>query len=74
MSDLRQISRVARSIAPVFPGIDIKPLVAELQARAADELDYRLEAEAQAAYAKAFARPPRHRRPPRGRASAARRS
>lgn len=55
MSDLRQISRLARSVAPVFPGLDIKPLVAELQARAADELDYHLEAEAQAAYAEAFA-------------------
>ncbi|WP_210649061.1 AarF/ABC1/UbiB kinase family protein [Nocardioides sp. SYSU D00065] len=55
MSDLRQIARVARGVAPVFPGIDIKPLVAELQARAADELDYHLEAEAQAAYAEAFA-------------------
>ncbi len=55
MSDLRQIARVARSVAPVFPGIDIKPLVAELQARAADELDYTLEAEAQSAYAEAFA-------------------
>lgn len=55
MGDLRQIARVARSVAPVFPGIDIKPLVAELQARAADELDYQLEAEAQAAYAEAFA-------------------
>ena len=55
MSDLRQIARVARGIAPVFPGLDIKPLVAELQARAADELDYHLEAEAQAAYAEAFA-------------------
>ncbi len=55
MSDLRQIARVARGVAPVFPGIDIKPLVTELQARAADELDYTLEAEAQAAYAEAFA-------------------
>ena len=58
MGDLRQIARVARGIAPVFPGIDIKPLVAELQARAADELDYTLEAEAQAAYAEAFAGDP----------------
>ncbi|MCF6376567.1 AarF/ABC1/UbiB kinase family protein [Nocardioides KLBMP 9356] len=55
MADLRQIARVARGMAPVFPGLDIKPLVAELQARAADELDYHLEAEAQAAYADAFA-------------------
>lgn len=55
MSDLRQLSRVARGMAPVFPGLDIKPLVAELQARAADELDYHLEAEAQSAFAEAFA-------------------
>jgi predicted unusual protein kinase regulating ubiquinone biosynthesis (AarF/ABC1/UbiB family) len=54
MSDLRQIARVARGVAPAFPGLDIKPLVTELQARAADELDYHLEAEAQAAYAEAF--------------------
>ncbi len=55
MSDLRQLSRLARGIAPVFPGIDVKPLVAELQARAADELDYNLEAEAQRVFAAAFA-------------------
>ena len=55
LGDLRQIARVARSIAPVFPGMDIKPLVAELQDRAAEELDYHLEAEAQSAYAEAFA-------------------
>ncbi|GAA1935578.1 ABC1 kinase family protein [Nocardioides hwasunensis] len=55
MGDLKQIARLARSVAPVFPGLDIKPLVAELQARAADELDYTLEAEAQSAYAEAFA-------------------
>jgi predicted unusual protein kinase regulating ubiquinone biosynthesis (AarF/ABC1/UbiB family) len=54
MSDLRQLARVARGVAPAFPGLDIKPLVEELQARAADELDYHLEAEAQAAYAEAF--------------------
>jgi predicted unusual protein kinase regulating ubiquinone biosynthesis (AarF/ABC1/UbiB family) len=34
--------------------MDIKPLIEEIQDRAADELDYRLEAEAQAAYAEAF--------------------
>jgi predicted unusual protein kinase regulating ubiquinone biosynthesis (AarF/ABC1/UbiB family) len=54
MSDLRQLARVARGVAPVFPGIDVKPLVEELRARAADELDYTLEAEAQRAYAAAF--------------------
>ncbi len=54
LGDLRQIARVAKGVAPVFPGIDIKPLVQEVQARAADELDYRLEAEAQQAFADAF--------------------
>jgi predicted unusual protein kinase regulating ubiquinone biosynthesis (AarF/ABC1/UbiB family) len=54
LGDLRQLARVARGVAPVFPGIDIKPLVEEIQARAAEELDYHLEAEAQSAFADAF--------------------
>ena len=58
LGDLRQLARIARGVAPVFPGIDIVPLVQELQARAADELDYRLEAEAQQAFADAFAGDP----------------
>ena len=53
-ADLRQLARLARTIGPLFPGIDIKPLVEEVQARAEDELDYRLEAEAQRAFAKVF--------------------
>lgn len=59
MSDLRQISRLARGVAPVFPNLDIKDLVRELQERTADELDYALEAEAQRVYAEAFADHPR---------------
>src|SRR4051794_18980431 len=54
MSDLRQISRLARTFGGMVPGIDIKPLVAELQARVAEELDYGLEAEAQQAFAEEF--------------------
>ena len=54
MSDLRQIARLAKTIGPLVPGVDIKPLVAEVQARAQDELDYTLEAEAQRAFAEAF--------------------
>ncbi|MGI8523221.1 MAG: ABC1 kinase family protein [Nocardioides sp.] len=54
LGDLRQLARFAKGVAPVFPGIDIRPLIAELQARAADELDYDLEAEAQQAFADAF--------------------
>jgi predicted unusual protein kinase regulating ubiquinone biosynthesis (AarF/ABC1/UbiB family) len=53
-SDLRAISRVARTASPLVPGLDLKPLIAELQARATDELDYELEAEAQRAFAAAF--------------------
>ena len=49
--------RRARS-APLIPGVDIKPLIEEIQARANDELDYQLEAEAQRAFAAAFAEDP----------------
>ena len=44
MSDLRQLSRVARMFAALSPGLAVKPLLAELTARVAEELDYRLEA------------------------------
>ena len=54
MADLRQLSRLARTFGGLVPGMDIKPLVAELQARVAEELDYRLEAEAEQAFATAF--------------------
>jgi predicted unusual protein kinase regulating ubiquinone biosynthesis (AarF/ABC1/UbiB family) len=53
-SDLRQLARVARTLGPLVPGLDIKPLVAELQARTVEELDYGLEAEAQRAFAAEF--------------------
>ncbi len=58
MSDLRQIGRAARLFAGWIPGIDIGPLVDELQARVAEELDYSLEAEAQSTFAAAFADDP----------------
>jgi len=53
-SDLRQLSRLARTMGSLVPGIDVKPLIAEMQARTEEELDYRLEAEAQHAFAEAF--------------------
>ena len=53
-SDLRQLARVARTIAPLVPGVDIKPLIEEMQTRAVEELDYQLEAEAQAHFAEVF--------------------
>lgn len=57
-SDLRQLARLARTIGPAFPGIDVKPLIAELQERAEEELDYRLEADAQRVFAEAYADDP----------------
>ncbi len=48
------IGRLGRSVAPVFPGVDIKPLVVEMQARAEEELDYELEAAAQRSFAAAY--------------------
>jgi predicted unusual protein kinase regulating ubiquinone biosynthesis (AarF/ABC1/UbiB family) len=57
-NDLRQLARVARGLGPAFPGIDVKPLVAELQARVEEELDYDLEAEAQQAFAEEYAGDP----------------
>jgi predicted unusual protein kinase regulating ubiquinone biosynthesis (AarF/ABC1/UbiB family) len=63
MADLRQLSRVARTFGGLVPGMDIKPLITEMQARVAEELDYGLEAEAQAAFAAAFAEHPSFRVP-----------
>lgn len=54
LADLRQLARLARTAGPLVPGLDLKPLVTELQERARDELDYPLEAEAQRAFAEAF--------------------
>src|SRR3954452_8911128 len=53
-SDLRQIGRVGKLVGVLVPGIDIGPLVNELQARVAEELDYALEADAQRTFADAF--------------------
>lgn len=55
IADLNQIGRVAKLFAAVTPGLDVKPLVAELKARVTEELDYVLEGESQAAFAAAFA-------------------
>ena len=56
------------AVRRLVPGIDIKPLVDELQDRVAEELDYRLEAEAQQRVRRGVRRRPGLRRPRRGRA------
>ena len=53
-ADLRQLARLGRTVAPLIPGIDVKPLVAELQERAVEELDYTLEAASQHTFHEAF--------------------
>ncbi|MFE3646556.1 ABC1 kinase family protein [Streptomyces sp. NPDC059152] len=55
LSDLTQLSRFARLLGPLIPGMDIKPLITELRDRVSEELDYALEAEAQRAHAAEFA-------------------
>ncbi len=57
-SDLRQIARLSRLLGPVLPGIEVKPLVEELQSRVIEELDYDLEADAQRTFAAAYADDP----------------
>ena len=58
MSDLNQLSRCARLFSALMPGLDAKPLLAGLRDRVAEELDYRLEAAAQQAFAAAYAGDP----------------
>ncbi|GAB2816016.1 AarF/ABC1/UbiB kinase family protein [Streptomyces chlorus] len=58
LSDLNQLSRFARLLGPLIPGMDVKPLIAELKNRVAEELDYGLEAQAQRAHAEEFADDP----------------
>ncbi|MFE6824370.1 ABC1 kinase family protein [Streptomyces sp. NPDC057690] len=54
LSDLNQLSRFARLLGPLIPGMDVKPLIAELKDRVSEELDYSLEAQAQQAHAEEF--------------------
>ena len=54
LSDFTQVARLGRLFGALAPGLDIKTLLAELKERVAEELDYRLEAESQRAFASAF--------------------
>ncbi len=54
LSDLTQISRVARLAGTWIPGMDVKPIMDELMARMSEELDYTLEASNQRTFARAF--------------------
>ena len=58
ISDVSQLSRFARLFGALMPGLEVKPLLAALRDRVAEELDYRLEAAAQEAFAAAYAADP----------------
>ncbi|MEU9744085.1 ABC1 kinase family protein [Streptomyces niveus] len=58
LSDLAQLSRFARLLGPLIPGMDVKPLITELRDRVSEELDYELEARAQREHAAEFADDP----------------
>ena len=55
IADLSQLGRLATLFRVIQPGLDVKPLVAELRARITEELDYEMEAAAQKAFARAYA-------------------
>jgi predicted unusual protein kinase regulating ubiquinone biosynthesis (AarF/ABC1/UbiB family) len=58
MADFTQLSRMARLFSRLSPGLEVKPLLAELRERVMEELDYGLEAAAQRAFAAAYADDP----------------
>ncbi|MGH3786938.1 MAG: ABC1 kinase family protein [Pseudonocardiaceae bacterium] len=53
-SDLRQLQRFSRLFQAIVPGMEVKPLLAELRDRMVEELDYRDEADNQRVFASAF--------------------
>ena len=57
-ADLNQVSRLGRVIGVMVPGLDMRPLLDELKDRVVEELDYRMEADAQDGFAFAFADDP----------------
>jgi predicted unusual protein kinase regulating ubiquinone biosynthesis (AarF/ABC1/UbiB family) len=58
LADFTQLSRMAWLFSRMSPGLDVKPLLAELKERVLEELDYALEADAQRRFAAAFADDP----------------
>ena len=54
MNDLTQLSRLAWMFARLSPGLEVKPLLAEMRERVLEELDYTLEAASHREFAEAF--------------------
>ena len=60
-ADLKTMQRMVRVFKQLSPGADVQGVVDELIERTEMELDYRLEADNQRAFAKAYAGPPAFR-------------
>lgn len=58
IADLTQLSRFAWLFGRLSPGLDVKPLLAEIRERVLEELDYTHEAQAQRAFAAGYADDP----------------
>ena len=57
-SDFTQLSRVGMLFGVLMPGLEVRPMLEELRVRVVEELDYRLEAASQRAFADAYAGDP----------------
>jgi predicted unusual protein kinase regulating ubiquinone biosynthesis (AarF/ABC1/UbiB family) len=57
-ADFAQLSRMAWVFSRLSPGLEIKPLLAELRERVVEELDYSREADAQRAFSAAYDQDP----------------
>lgn len=58
INDFTQLSRVGRLFGVLMPGLEVRPLLDELRSRVVEELDYRLEAASQEAFAVTYADDP----------------
>jgi predicted unusual protein kinase regulating ubiquinone biosynthesis (AarF/ABC1/UbiB family) len=58
LTDFNQLSRASMLFGMLFPGLEVRPMLDALRDRLAEELDYRLEAQAQRGFAAAYAGDP----------------
>ncbi len=62
-ADVKQASRLARMISIIAPGIEIEPILQEIQEKMLEEIDYKQEARVQRAFSEAFANDPEFKIP-----------
>ncbi|MEV6768499.1 AarF/ABC1/UbiB kinase family protein [Nocardia sp. NPDC051030] len=59
MSDLKLLQMLSSTFGVFMPGVDVRSMIEEFVERTADELDYRIEADHQRRFAKAYAGDPK---------------